>query len=183
MRSDTKVTLSILGVLVLGMAAYTFFSARPQVAPAPAPAPAVERAQDGTYTTLEGDTFTLEPAANQLTVVVSWATWCPECAAELGKAVALSERFSTSTLSVIAMNRAEPAFRIEQYLNARSPEVLQSSVAVIADPDDHLFASISGYTVPETILLNADGSILHHVRGPMDVEQMSQWIETNLPQV
>lgn len=167
MRRDTKITLTILSLILIVAAAYTWYSRATSTDQVVPPQPAVQQAQDGTYTSLAGDPVTFDPTQHRATIVISWASWCPTCATELSQAVALSETFATSAVSVIAMNRAESATRIKQYLSAMAPTVSDSAVTVLADPDDHLFASIDGYTVPETVVIDATGTIIHHSHGPL----------------
>lgn len=168
MRRDTKITLLILGVVVLVTSVVTIRSQLNHPAEEPEVTESVQRVTAGTYTNLSGEIVSLEPAAHTLTVVVSWATWCPSCTEELQKAIALAETFATSGVQVIALNRAEPAVRIEQYLRSIGLTAEDTSVSFMLDPADHLFASVEGYTVPETVVMTPDESILTHIHGPMD---------------
>lgn len=180
MRKDTVVTLSVLGGVVLLMAGYALYTQYLRISSPTPQSETVAQIQAGAYRTLDGQPVELQSAASELTVVVSWASWCPSCEQELNQAIALSEQYASQGVSVIALNRAESPVRMQQYINATIPSLLDSNVVLLEDSDDHFFASIDGYTVPETILLSAEGTILHHVRGPMNRSQLQMQIEEYL---
>jgi thiol-disulfide isomerase/thioredoxin len=182
MRRDTKVTLAILAFIVLIAGLFTVFT-RMNIEPEAVPVhESVQRATDGSYTDLTGQPIVLEPSAHTLTVVVSWASWCPSCTEELEKAIALADSYASSGVQVIALNRAEPAFRIEQYLQSINLGLEDSAVSLVLDPADHLFASVEGYTVPETIIVTPEETILSHVHGPMNEAVVREVIEEVLNQ-
>jgi thiol-disulfide isomerase/thioredoxin len=162
------------------MAGYTLYTSQTAPEPVPEVTEAVQQVEAGSYTTLDGQPFELTTADNTLTVAISWASWCPECQAELTKAMALADAYSSQGVTVIAMNRAETPVRIEQYLQAVMPELTSSPVVVVADPTDHLFASVGGYTAPETLILSPEGALVHHVHGVMDESTVRAIIERAL---
>ena len=180
MHRETKITLTILAIVVLVMGGYALYTSQRAGPPTESLDEVGQTVATGNYQTLDGDTYAFAPEAHALTVVVSWASWCPACENELRQALALSESYASSGVAVVAMNRAESPARTQQYIQAVVPELLQSEVVVVTDPTDHLFASIGGYTAPETIILTPDGTVQHHVHGVMDDVSIRAAIEAAL---
>lgn len=116
---------------------------------------------------LNGNRVSLEEVtANKPTVINTWATWCPFCTKELADFEELHRR-NPDTI-VIAINRSESRQKNISYINESS----LGSIIYLLDPNDTFYKSIGGFSMPETIFINSDGSIGIHKRGPMDIEEM-----------
>jgi thiol-disulfide isomerase/thioredoxin len=159
------------------MATVTIFTSNQVDEPTVETSDAVRDATAGVYTNMQGEVFSFAPEEHDITVVVSWATWCPDCEREVRQAMTIADEYVDHDVAVVLMNRAEPAARIQQYFQVMNLPVNESIVIVLLDPDDHLFASLDGYTAPETVLLARDGSVLAQFHGPMDLERVRRQID------
>lgn len=101
-------------------------------------------------------------------ILNSWAVWCPFCVQELKDFVVLQEEFA-DMLTIVAINRAESLSKVKTYtddLNATN------SMIFLLDTKDEFYKAIGGFSMPETLFVNAQGEILLHKRGVMRLKEM-----------
>jgi thiol-disulfide isomerase/thioredoxin len=109
----------------------------------------------------------------KIIVVSSWASWCPQCAEDIGRLDQVAGELKDREVVFLAINRAENPYTAERFLNTFSkPE----HVRVILDPSDHFFAANSGYAMPETIVYDENGEVKSHQRGNLDTEELKKAI-------
>ncbi len=113
-----------------------------------------------------------------VTVVNSWASWCPFCVEELPNLEKLAREYPN--ISVVAINRGEDpqkaiAFTKEKKIGAASHTLF--------DPEDYFYKYIKGFGMPETVFLGEKGEILFHKRGVMSYDEMTQTIQMLLSKV
>jgi thiol-disulfide isomerase/thioredoxin len=125
------------------------------------------------YTDIDGNPVLLGDYVGQKVVALAWASWCPSCADQLQIMGELVE--SNPDVVVLAFNRAEPVTTANQFLQFYG---LSSQVELVLDPDDHFFQSIGGYSMPETVIFDESGQILHHKRGFISVDELTLLLET-----
>lgn len=135
---------------------------------------ATERAQNEAVKTLFSDDVDakfLDQNSNQISldaykdtilVVNVWASWSPYTAIEFPILDELSEQFKEKGVRFLVMNRKESQAQIERYL-ATIPEY--KNLERIIDVNDFFYAGIDGYAMPETIIYDANGKIIQHIRG------------------
>ncbi len=105
-------------------------------------------------------------------VINSWAAWCPFCVKELTDFAAVQKEFGDQ-ITIIAIDRAETRDTAKQYTDQLG---VGNDLLFLLDPDDSFYQAIGGFSMPETIFVDEDGSIAFHKRGPMDVEEMRERI-------
>jgi thiol-disulfide isomerase/thioredoxin len=119
-----------------------------------------------------GETVSLTDFSGKNLVINSWASWCPFCGAELFDFAAAQQQFGDQVV-IIAVNRAESLNVAKKF----SDEVgASSNLVMLLDPNDSFYQSIGGFSMPETIFVNANGEIVFHKRGPMDLDEIRQRI-------
>lgn len=101
----------------------------------------------------------------QIIVAYAWASWCPYCAGEM-QALATLKKTYGDKIQILAINRAEPVATAKAFTDGLG---IEKDIDVIVDPKDKFFKSIGGYAMPETVFINANGDIVYHQRGPIDV--------------
>lgn len=123
-----------------------------------------------------GNEITSADFPEKLLVVNAWAVWCPFCVAELPDFAELQEAFPEEIV-VIAIDRAESLERAKSFTDEL--EVTDKMIFLL-DPRDSFYRSIGGFSMPETLFVDADGNIRLHKRGPMDLEEMKRIVSNIL---
>lgn len=129
------------------------------------------------YTDLEGRQIELDSHIGEVTVVFSWASWCPSCKKQLQVLSGISSDFATEPVSVLAINRAEQGTTVERYL--KSVDGL-ANVTFVLDPDDHYYDATDGYAMPETVVYDKQGEISYHGYGNMKESEIRAAISAAL---
>lgn len=109
-------------------------------------------------------------------VINSWAAWCPFCKKELQDFAALQKEFRDNVV-IIAIDRAEPLEVAKRYSDELG---VMNELVFLLDPEDSFYQSIGGFSMPETIFVDAQGFIRAHKRGPMELDEMRQKIQSIL---
>ena len=107
-------------------------------------------------------------------VINAWATWCPFCLKELQDFAAVQKEFEDK-VKIIAINRAESSATVIAYSAERG--TMQDELLFLLDREDAWYREIGGFSMPETIFVDAGGVIKGHVRGPMAREEMRRRIQ------
>lgn len=106
-------------------------------------------------------------------VVNSWATWCPFCTKELTDFAAVQQEFG-DRVSIIAIDRAES----KQDTRAFTDKIgLTDNLTFLLDAKDSFYQAIGGFSMPETLFVDKNGTIVTHKRGPLTREEMRQAIQ------
>lgn len=122
-----------------------------------------------TFTTVTGEP--IEPVRGTPTVrlIYSWASWSPSSAVDLPLLESLALRFPE--VAVVALNRAEPLNTANRFL-ATLPEF--TAVDVVVDTNDSFYSRVGGYAVPETLIYDEAGTLLHQLRGPLSESELTR---------
>lgn len=170
---DTTLRFIILGAILLGLAG--FFILRSSDAPSPE-GEALRQASEFILQDYMGHEVTLSDFRGKPVIVNAWASWCPFCREELKDFVALQQEFS-GKISIIAIDRGEPFEVAARYSDALG---VTPYLVFLLDPNDSFYQSIGGFSMPETIFVDADGFIRDHKRGPMPLEEIRRRSERML---
>jgi peroxiredoxin len=148
--------LALLPLLALACAPDTA-SFRPLAAGDPAPAFAVPE--------LGGDTLSLADLRGQPVLLNIWATWCPPCREEMPGLQALHESHGGLGLRVIGVSTdargAEDAIR--SFVDDHG-----ITFTILHDPGETVPRRYRTAGVPETFLIDRDGTIVHRWIGMFD---------------
>jgi len=124
----------------------------------------------------QGNKVRLSDFSGTPLVINSWAAWCPFCRKELPDFVTVQKEFPDQVL-FIAIDRSESLAVAKKY----SDEIgVTDDLVFWLDSKDAFYQSIGGFSMPETIFVDADGKVQFHKRGPMDVDEIRQRVETLL---
>lgn len=121
-----------------------------------------------------GKTVTLNDFAGRPLVINSWAAWCPFCVEELDDFAAVQKEFG-DRVTIIAVDRAESLSVAKEFTDELG---VTDDLVFLLDPTDSLYTSIGGFSMPETIFVDAQRNIQFHKRGPMDRDEIRQRVET-----
>lgn len=166
-----RIVVAIAALALIGGAAYVLRSPRNRSsADAPPGRPASTPAPDFALRDYQGDTVRLSQFRGTPVIVNSWASWCPFCVDELPDFAAVQDEFGDRA-AVIAVNRAESPDVAQRF----SDQVgVTGRFILLLDPGDSFYRSIGGFSMPETIFVDAEGNIRDHKRGPMTSEEIRQ---------
>lgn len=118
-----------------------------------------ERAPAFALTDLDGGTVRLEALRGRPVVLNFWATWCPPCRVEIPAFSRLAARRpDVAVLGIAADGTPETLRAAAAELGATYP-ILQGTPAV--------FAAYGVTTYPTTVVLDADGRVVHANTGLM----------------
>jgi len=109
-------------------------------------------------------------------IINAWTSWCPFCIKELPDFAAIQEEFN-GELVVLAINRAESLGTAKTYTDDLN---ITYDLIFLLDPSDNFYSSIGGFSMPETLFVDAEGIIRDHKRGPMDIDEMRTRINNAL---
>ncbi|MBI4050312.1 MAG: TlpA family protein disulfide reductase [Candidatus Doudnabacteria bacterium] len=131
------------------------------------------RAPEFSLRDFNGNTVSLADFSGKPRVINSWAVWCPFCREELKDFAAVQKEFGDEVV-IIAIDRAEP---ISVQKNFTDEISVTSDLIFLSDPNDSFYASIGGFSMPETIFVDKDGNIRDHKRGPMKADEIRERIK------
>lgn len=113
---------------------------------------------------MDGGAVSLEDIRGQPTLINVWATWCGPCREELPYLQSLHEAYSGHGLRVVGSSiDAAGSGRVVADFAAATGLTYE----IWRDPDDRATFAFRMIGVPETILLDADGAIIRHWKGPI----------------
>lgn len=130
----------------------------------------IDRLENITLEDYDGNKITLAAFRGTPLVVNSWATWCPFCRQELPDFASLQEELG-DTAVVIAIDRAERVSDARGYTDGFG---ITSKMTFLIDPSDAFYRNIGGFSMPETLFVNAEGVITFHKRGPLTLQEMRE---------
>lgn len=170
-----KILVTIVGILIIGAAGWLVISSR--TAPEESNGQAeFGRVPDFTLQDYEGKTVRVADFAGRPLVINSWASWCPFCVKELADFAALQNEFGEQIV-VVAINRQESSAVAKTYTDRLG---LSDELIFLVDPDDSFYRSIGGFSMPETVFTDESGRIAVHKRGPMELEEMREKVNSVL---
>ncbi len=128
------------------------------------------------YTDINGNQINFDTFSGKPLVVNSWATWCPFCQNELKILEKLAEKYNNDVV-FLAVNRKEDVRKVIDYLDSLGTF---SHIKIILDVNDSYYASIDGFTMPETVFYDKKGDIVFHKRGSMSLPEMEKYLKDAL---
>ena len=129
-----------------------------------------DKVPDLSFVDYEGNSFKLSDLQGKPHVINSWAVWCPFCRAELEDFALLQEEFGDE-ITVVAIDRQESLEKAKGFTDEIS---VTERMTFLLDSKDAFYKSIGGFSMPETIFVDADGNIMVHKRGPMALDEMRE---------
>lgn len=165
----------VVGLIAAGAIAYGIVAVwdRPLETGSSESTPATRQAPNFALPDYAGNTVTRAQFRGRPVVVNSWAAWCPFCREELADFAAVQREFGDGVV-VIAIDRAESLDTAKRYTDELG---VSGKIIFLLDPSDSFYQSIGGFSMPETIFVDAAGQIVFHKRGPMDAREIRQRVE------
>jgi cytochrome c-type biogenesis protein CcmF len=110
--------------------------------------------QFGPLTDLNGQTLSVDFAANPVTVINFWAPWCPSCREELPDLQALWEKYGAMGVALVGIT-----YDTDQASVQASVDSYGLTYPIVLDPEAALSMQYQVTGVPETFIVDQSGRI------------------------
>lgn len=159
----------VLATLLLGVLVVAAWIGRERIRPVMAGHPA----PDFEATTLDGTRVELSDYRGKVVLVNIWATWCRPCRAEMPSMETLYREFEGTDFEILAVSvDAAPGERDEAGRTGASKarladfaEELGLTFPILHDPEGRIERRYRTTGVPESFLVDRDGTIVRHIAG------------------
>nr|WP_258436066.1 TlpA disulfide reductase family protein [Heyndrickxia coagulans] len=132
-----------------------------------------EKAPDFALTNLSGQTVKLSDFKGRTVILNFWASWCPPCKAEMPDMQRFYEK--NPDVAVLAVNLTNT----ETNENAPLDFVKKNGLAfqILFDMDGSVGTLYKTVTIPTTYFIDAEGTIIRKIIGPMDEKTMAEFAQ------
>lgn len=120
------------------------------------------------YTDVTGTEVPILDADVSYTVVLHWASWCPQCESLLPAFIDSADRNLDTSVRLLAVNRAEPQSTVVRYLAYLDIPI--DHPAILLDANDTLFSVAASYTMPEVAVYDASFEEVERLYEPTQTE-------------
>ena len=128
---------------------------------------------DLTFKDFNGNDVSLRDFQGKPIIVNSWAAWCPFCIDELPDFAEVQKEFGDEIV-IIAIDRAESLALAKSYTDELE---VTDDILFLLDPKDTFYRAIFGFSMPETLFVDADGVVRDHKRGPMTADEIRERLQ------
>ena len=171
--TKSNITKGILSVLVIGGVLLAVIFGLSKDTGVESSVSDLDRFSQITLTDYNGNTKSLGDWSGKMLVVNSWAVWCPFCVKELSDFAALQKAFPDE-IAVIAIDRAESLEKVQGFTDGLG---ISEDMIFLMDRKDDFYKAVGGFSMPETVFIDKDGTVVFHKRGPMTFEEMKEQVE------
>lgn len=122
-------------------------------------------------TDFDGEKFSLKEYRGKPLVLNFWASWCPNCAAEMPD----FERVNAAAegdVEFLGVNQSDSRSSAEDLAHATNVTYRLSE-----DPTGEVFRAFGGTGMPTTVFIDADGDVADIVVGQLSREQLEDYIQ------
>ena len=127
---------------------------------------------DFELTTITGETFNLSDYKGKKVILNFWTSWCPPCKEEMPHMEKYYQKNKVSqNVEIIAVNMttSDRVNAVEKFVNA-----YELTFPIPLDKDGNVMKAYEIIYLPETYILNSDGIIAHHIRGPVNEKLLNE---------
>jgi cytochrome c biogenesis protein CcmG/thiol:disulfide interchange protein DsbE len=158
----------VLAVSVLGLVLVTRLEGQPPARSVLLDGPAPELQG----TTLDGGTFDLADWRGQVVLVNVWASWCVPCQQEQPLLVSSYRELAPRGLQIVGINVRDKPEEARGFMQ----EFGQAPWPSVQDPDGRRAVDWGTFALPETYLVDVDGTVVAKAVGELD----AAWIQQNV---
>ncbi len=183
-RAAGTVVVLVVGLLVLSAAGVAMWGgtsrqmASGQVTSEQVGRPRVgEPAPDFTLDLLDGSTLALADLSGEIAVINFWATWCAPCEDELPDLQTVWDQYRDQDVAFVGIAIQEEKDEVQQMLSRLDITYPQG-----LDPTQGIALSYGITGVPETFVVDAEGSVAYVYIGPVGAEELRAELDSLLDQ-
>lgn len=132
-------------------------------------------APDITMTDFDGERFRLSDYEGKPLVVNFWASWCPNCIAEMPEFEKV-HRAMSGDIAFLGINTSDSKSAAKEL--ARATGV---TYRLASDPRGEAFQALGGVGMPATVFIDAAGNVVDVVVGQFSKEMLIQYVERSFP--
>jgi cytochrome c biogenesis protein CcmG/thiol:disulfide interchange protein DsbE len=122
--------------------------------------------------TLDGATFDLADWRGEVVLVNVWASWCVPCQQEQPLLVSSYRELAPRGLQIVGINVRDKPEEARAFMQ----EFGQAPWPSVQDPDGRRAVDWGTFALPETYLVDADGTVVAKAVGELD----AAWIQQNV---
>ena len=112
---------------------------------------------------LNGDPLALSDSRGDVTVVNSWATWCPPCRTEMPEFAEVAEKLAGQGVTFVGINvQDDPAGAREYAADTPYPSIVDDDGSLVAQIPD-----VPPRSLPVTVILDRQGRVAVRIVGPI----------------
>ncbi|MDQ3963323.1 MAG: TlpA family protein disulfide reductase [Actinomycetota bacterium] len=134
-----------------------------------------EPAPDITMTDFDGDRFELSDFEGKPLVVNFWASWCPNCIAEMPDFEKVHQA-TEGEIGFLGINQSDARGPAENL--ARQTGV---TYRLAVDPQGEIFQTFGAQGMPTTVFIDASGNVVDVVVGQLSEDTLTGYIERSFP--
>lgn len=127
------------------------------------------------YVDQNGIPTSLDLYLGKIIVVNSWASWSPFSVQELPDFNTVASEYKDKNVIVLAVNRNENRDTADRFLATLPP---MSTIKIVTDTADYFYNAVGGYAMPETLIYNELGTIVHHHKGVLTAAELRLLLES-----
>ena len=182
-----------IAILFIAAAAVMFFIYKKPRSPDESAWVSMAAMPDLTFKNSDGQDISVSSLRGRPVIFHIWASWCALCVQEISSFAALEKEFG-GRLVVVEVNRRESSEIVKKYAVSyrccdssavsygccdMSADALDAEhrLIFVADSGDALYKEIGGFSMPETIFVDASGVIRDHARGRMNATEIKRRIQ------
>ena len=112
---------------------------------------------------LDGEPLALSDSRGEVTVVNSWATWCPPCRTEMPEFAEVADKLDGQGVTFVGIN-------VQDDLASARDYTVDTPYRSIVDDDGSLVAQIPDVpprSLPVTVILDGEGRVAVRIVGPI----------------
>ncbi|MGE6489820.1 peroxiredoxin family protein [Paenisporosarcina sp. NPDC076898] len=133
---------------------------------------------DFKLTTITGETLTLSDHKGKKVILNFWTSWCPPCKEEMPHMEKYYQKNKDSqNVEIIAINmtNSDNIKSVEKFVDA-----YELTFPIPLDKSGNVMDAYEIKFLPETYLINSEGIIAHHIRGPVNEKVLTDLV-SDLP--
>jgi len=159
------IALAVIALLAYGL------TVNPRAIPSPLPGTA---APVFALPSMEAvDTVDLRALRGSVVVLNFWASWCVPCRVEHGDLVAAAEKFQSRGVQFLGLIYQDSPRNARAFLR----ELGETNYPSLLDQGTRTAISYGVTGVPETFVIDQDGTVVFKQNGPITVDQLAAVIE------
>ena len=126
-------------------------------------------------TSLDGTALSTADYSSKVLVINSWATWCNECETETPQLVAVANAYADRGVSFLGIDHGD-----QEALARRFVQRYAVPYPSFSDPSGRFAAQLGYFTLPDTYIVDATGTVRYVLNGATTQVQLSTLLDTVL---